>query len=179
LLVKKSSFAKQKSFENPLQTYFQNLQLEKKEEIKIRRPKRKKQTSSKKISITDNILNRFIKKTKAGESRAKFELVDDSMKETLSKSKKSSHSKPLTLRETLSRRKQEDKQSSQESNLIKNLKDNIMFKSSLYGTKDNDTLSDLYDYSQKSQKNNINNNSVFRFNKFEIENKSSLYLKHS
>ena len=99
-------------------------------------------------------------------------MVDDSLKDTLEKSQKSVRSRPLTLREALSRKRKETEQSSEDSNLIKSLKQDIMCKSSISENHQMDSWSELNGRKKRLSGEGLNNHSVFRFNKFENEHKS-------
>jgi hypothetical protein len=158
-----------------LQEYFQNLKIESKEQVQVRKLKKSRASSRSKKDPTELIINRFIKKTKNKETS--YELVNDSLKKTVELSHNSQKSKPLTLRETLSRRKQLEKGNSYESDIIKDLKQNIMMKSSLYGSKNSSIIKSKKSGSRKILKDgNFNNHSVFRFNKFENEQRSKIYF---
>ena len=115
-------------------------------------------------------MNRFIKKTRAQE----IELVDDSLKETLSRSK-FGDSKQLTLRETLSRRQKDNQVEPYDSDLIRHLKQNVILKSHLYGVRPRESVkSERRGSKGKRSTDSLNNNSVFRFNKFENEKSSKV-----
>ena len=154
--------------------------MERKEEIQIRKTKKlikKKQKKNKKsLDPTEEILTRFIKKTK--EQETGYEYVNDHLKETNSKSQISNQSRPLTLRETLSKNNTKREEDSNDTDMIKNLKHNVMLKSYLYGTKENSTLrSEITNSIKIDNEDNGNNHSVFRFNKFENEKSKDNLLR--
>lgn len=150
---------------SPLQVYFQNMNLAAKPNVHIRRSRRTSK-SHKRADPTQEVLGRFIKKTRAQGSG--YEEVDDA------RSGRSGRelSKPETLRETLSRHRRKAQNESADSNMIDHLKQNILCKSHL-GTGGDSWLakSEFSELGRLARAKQGNSQSVFRFNKFENEKK--------